>query len=367
MSTFRFFRRVLSLPVVAAAVVATAVPLTAQETIPPEQTVTREHTVRPGDTLWDLAAFYYGNPFLWPLIYDANKPVVVEDPHWIFPREKLIIPGRTAAAAPVPLGTPVDVPLDVAVTPLIPADTAPTPGRTTQTIDLRRPFVTAVEHTTAPWLSPSPEASIIGRLVRVLDPTIGSGKIPQSLYPNDRVLIGDMKAELAKGDSLQIVRVGRLMEGYGRVVEPLGIVRVDSIGDNAAEATLVWLFGQARVGDNVMFLTPTPTLPLGAPTPVTDGVEATLLEFLDDEPLHGPGDHAFVSVGGDQLRIGDELIVYVAPSRLDNERPEIIPATTVGVVKVVKVTDHSATVRVTGARNAGLHDRLPTRVVRRAP
>src|SRR5690349_12714047 len=269
LSTFRFFRRVLSLPVAAAAVVATAVPLAAQQPIPPEQTMTREHTVRPGDTLWDLAAFYYGNPYLWPLIYDANKPVVVEDPHWIFPREKLIIPGRTAEAALVPLGRPVDVPVEVAVTPLMP-DTSPSPptGGTTQTIDLRRPFVTAAEHTTAPWLSPSPEASIIGRLVRVSDPTIGTGKIPQSLYPNDRVLIGELKADLAKGDSLQIVRVGRLMEGYGRVVEPLGILRVDSIGDNAAEATLVWLFGQARIGDNVMFLTPTPDLPLGAPVPV---------------------------------------------------------------------------------------------------
>ena len=32
------------------------------------------------------------------------------------------------------------------------------------------------------------------------DPTIGSGKIPQSLYPHDRVLLGDLKVELAKGD-----------------------------------------------------------------------------------------------------------------------------------------------------------------------
>ena len=232
MSTFRFFRRVLSLPVVAAAVLAAALPLSAQNPIPPEQTVTREHNVRPGDTLWDLAAFYYGNPFLWPLIYDANKPVVVEDPHWIFPKEKLIIPGRTAASAALtPLGRPVDVPLEVAVTPLMP-DTAPTPTPSapgvTETIDLRRPFVTAAEHTTAPWLSLAPEASIIGRLVRVTDPTVGSGKIPQSLYPHDRVLIGDLKVELAKGDSVNVQVVFGVEQAGNYVFRALLEALVDS-------------------------------------------------------------------------------------------------------------------------------------------
>ena len=47
----------------------------AQEPLP------QTHTVRKGDTLWDLAQHYLRDPFLWPGIFRQNTDVV-EDPHW---------------------------------------------------------------------------------------------------------------------------------------------------------------------------------------------------------------------------------------------------------------------------------------------
>ncbi len=45
------------------------------------------HTVRKGDTLWDLSGRYFGNPWNWPRIWSYNPQVT--NPHWIHPGDQL--------------------------------------------------------------------------------------------------------------------------------------------------------------------------------------------------------------------------------------------------------------------------------------
>jgi nucleoid-associated protein YgaU len=51
------------------------------------------YSVVRGDTLWSIAAQekIYRNPFMWPLIYKANR-TQIRDPDRIFPRQILAIP-----------------------------------------------------------------------------------------------------------------------------------------------------------------------------------------------------------------------------------------------------------------------------------
>lgn len=53
-----------------------------------------KHTIKQGDTLWDLAAEYYGSALLWPVIKEANPETAKN--HYALPvGETLIIPGIT--------------------------------------------------------------------------------------------------------------------------------------------------------------------------------------------------------------------------------------------------------------------------------
>lgn len=60
------------------------------------------HTVVTGDTLWDLSAHYYGNPYEWPRVWSYNPEIT--NPHWIYPQDQVrLVP---ADGAPVAAGAP---------------------------------------------------------------------------------------------------------------------------------------------------------------------------------------------------------------------------------------------------------------------
>ncbi len=47
------------------------------------------HVIQRGDTLWDLAARFYGDPYLWPQLWERNQYIL--DAHWIYPGDPLVL------------------------------------------------------------------------------------------------------------------------------------------------------------------------------------------------------------------------------------------------------------------------------------
>jgi len=61
---------------------------------PPEQfTLARKYVVKKGECLWWIAEYedIFNDPFMWPLIYDANKEHM-DNPDRIYPEQVLHIP-----------------------------------------------------------------------------------------------------------------------------------------------------------------------------------------------------------------------------------------------------------------------------------
>ena len=48
------------------------------------------YTVKKGDTLWDISAYYLASPWRWPELWQNNRSTVA-NPHWIYPGDQLYL------------------------------------------------------------------------------------------------------------------------------------------------------------------------------------------------------------------------------------------------------------------------------------
>ncbi len=68
--------------------------ITKEEVIPPQKEKPKPakiHSVQKGESLWVLAKKYYGDPYLWPLIYQENQEKI-KNPDVLRPGKEIVIP-----------------------------------------------------------------------------------------------------------------------------------------------------------------------------------------------------------------------------------------------------------------------------------
>lgn len=351
---------------VACLAMVSAAPLRAQETV-------GVHTVRRGDTLWDLAARFLSDPARWPDIYQLN-PTVVEDPHWIYPGEELRIPGAVARVDGVRVERAEDYLRNVGGE----ADAYPEnsifrqprdggSGLSTLSLDERppRPAVTADDFRRAPVLVPVGGLGTEGSTVRVLSENPLDLALPSAARPSADVVVHLGGLEPAVGDTLQAVRYERREEPWGAVIVPMALLEVKRLWADSARAGVVQLYGDYQAGDPVVAVPQYALDPALAAEPADVELTGHVAAFEVEQVLLGTGESIFLDVGADEgVVLGDEFAVL---SRQEDGAVERDVSDALTIVRVTRVTDATSTARVVSVRDPGTRPGDPVLLIRRLP
>ncbi|MBX6363486.1 MAG: LysM peptidoglycan-binding domain-containing protein [Gemmatimonadetes bacterium] len=356
------------------AALAAAAPLGAQQQADSTQ-AGRNHEVRRGDTLWDLARQYLGDPFQWPRIYEANRSRI-KDPHWIYPNQRLFIPGVGWVQAKAAPGEAA-----VAAAPVAEADGGRDPSGQPRTRFFPRPraeervpapeelpAVTRREMLATPWLGDTASLQVVGELLEGVDPRTGGGRLAQQFEVQDRVYLRYGPAgRPAVGDRLLLVRRGAAVPGWGFVLEPVGVVAVERTAHDVMTARLVEQFGPVLETVKAIPLPDFADAPL-ATEPVRDGPVGRIVQLARPGPLPTPADVVFVDLGRSTgLEPGDELEAYLAERPAARSPATQLPEERVARLRVARVEERSASARIVALDEAVVRPGLKVRLVRKAP
>ena len=334
-----------------AAALAAAGPLAAQQDTVPQG---RVHVVRRGDTLWDLARQYLADPFLWPDIFRLNTDVV-SDPARIYPNERLVLPGM-AAAAPGGNDRTVFYNQGGSVSDL---------NTVLEASRGQYPVVRQGDFYAAGYVARDNEVAMVARVAEVVAQTV----VPLSRQPAVQVydkvyLAADSGARITIGDRVQLLRPGRVLEGFGRVWIPTGLATVAAVDGGTATAVVVRMFDQVAPGDLVVPVAAFP-VPSNVFPAASTGLQGRIVAFQRPHPVQANEEIAFLDVGRQAgVKEGDVFEVFLPRTRRDwGTRPEI----PVGRLQVVKVTQGTASARITHLEQPAIAVGQPVRRVAAMP
>lgn len=337
------------------------------------------HTVRPGDTLWDLARQYLGDPFLWPQIYRLNTDVIA-DPHWIYPGEVLrLAAGAETRAVPSPGAEPAAP----AQTPGVAAPQPAAGGEWTEPGMLfpRRSraelgsAILAVDEAAYRALSRGDfyasgfmtegQALPLGEFLGNIEP-MQIAVLAQRSFTLLNDIVGVRAPEGATyraGDTLLVVTLAEGVSGqprWGDIVRPTGMVVVTGAGEGRMVAHVIAIYGELRDGQYVLPAERFVSNGSARPVPVTDGVTGRILLTRERNPIRHPQDIVFLDIGRSAgVALGD---LFEVVRELEGGIPERI-----ATLQVVHTRDASATARIVSLTAGDFPPRPTVRQIARLP
>jgi hypothetical protein len=319
------------------------------------------YIIQKGDTLWDLSSQYYGDPYLWPQLWERNQYIM--DAHWIYPGDPLVVGVEVTSIDEMADGDGAD------------GD---------QSADSGTDRGMALDRSSSPPSALGSEADMycsgfIGVKDAPYDFTVigsesahTSGSIPGShlTYGGEVSMI----MNLATSDVIYIDggRESGLMPGSiytifrpkGKVTHPVnsgtigyfyryvGRARILSVQDESAIAEIIHACSGVGVGDLLKPFEPEP-VPLARRSGLMGVNDPVAAEKLADAPYIvksndglfslGQGHVVYIDRGAEDVAPGDLFTIY-------RETPQGLPPLLVGELAVLSVTEHASMARILDSR-----------------
>lgn len=336
------------------------------------------YVIERGDTLWDLAQRFLGDPYRWPQIWELND--YIRDAQWIYPGDPLVLPATETAAIPDVAGPSITEP-PVAGVPSEerPFDTEPSRFTSPPELAVERPvplgyesdiyctgFIGGMEES-FPYRIASSEYEFIHPSLDLTSKTTGvqgqfgkSDTVKYGLGVGDIVYVEGGRADgLSAGTMLVAVEPRekvfhpRSRDLVGRYYHYTARLRVLSVQEETAIGEIVASCDPLRVGARLRLFQPEP-VPLRRMTPLrpvnfpntSEELEAgpTIVLARDNVLALGTGYLVFIDRGaGDDVAPGDVFTVYRRGRRG-------FPPIVLGEAAVLSVAEETALARIIRSR-----------------
>lgn len=321
------------------------------------------HIIERGDTLWDLAERFLGNPYLWPQLWEPNRYIL--DAHWIYPGDPLLV-GLEVAPAEELEAMPSGEITDAGATEE-PDDWFRVNGRVAQ-------LGTADDIYCSGYIGPQDEPfdlyvtgseydvqlPVLRRAGKVVRQRSQHDAVKRGLDTGDIVYLSQGRgAGLSPGDLFTVVQESGPVrhpddgEIFGTFYQYLARLRVLSVQEEASIAEVSQACQRFEIGSMLKPFRPepipserrTPLRPVNYPVDIDELAGAPQIIFARDRVVTLGQDHVvFIDRGEDQGVFPGDIFTVYRPS-LENHPPVVI-----GEVAVLSVQPGSATAKIIESR-----------------